>query len=127
MASIINIALSGLSSSGRQIEAIASNIANIRYEPQPQTASRTPVDSAQNTESANNPSSIKAISPTSTPVYDSTAADLATNEGLATQSANADYAEQAVNLILARNSYKASVSTIQATNSVMASVLDIVE
>lgn len=123
MASIINIALSGLSASGKQIEAIASNIANIKYEaPQVINKQSKLAESTQVTESASSASSIKAIAPTTTPVYDNNEINLA-----GANSSENDYAEQAVNLILARNSYKASVSTVQATNSVMASLLDIVE
>jgi flagellar basal-body rod protein FlgC len=131
-ASVINIALSGIGAVGKRVEATASNIANMYsisgYDGDGQIANvpYQPVEVSQSSNvNGGVATSLKAITPPTVPVYDPSNS-FADASGVV-QYPNVDPAEEAMNLILARNSYRAAVSTIQANNEITASVLNIVE
>ena len=98
MINTINIALSGLYANSKRIEASASNIANAS------TKDYTPVDAKQ-TPVENG--GVKAdIVPRSAP-FD-----------------NVDFAEEAVNIKVASNLYKANIAVIKTTDALYDDLID---
>jgi len=127
--SAINIALTGLDAASKRIEAASNNIANAsstaRYvggnyvnDPfKPQEV----VQESQTT--GGTLASIQNIKSPSVPVYDPDSG-IADAEGYV-QYPNVSLEGQAMDTILARNSYRSAISVIKSSDEMMKSLLDI--
>lgn len=122
MINTIQIALSGLNAASRKVEAVASNIANLQVEgslDNPEQAPYTPLQTQQTavTDENGNGLGVKTdFIPKTQPFVPAYAPDspFANSEGLIGVP-NVDLAEEAVNLTIAKNAYKANLSVIKTT------------
>lgn len=121
MINAIGIALSGLKAASKQVEASASNIANL------QTADYTPITAQQTaqTDQSGQGAGVKSdfVPKTQpfTPSYDPDS-PFANSDGYV-NTPNVDLAEEAVNMTVASTAYKASVSVIETVQDMTKELL----
>ncbi len=128
----LKASLSGINAAAARINVASSNIANagstaaIDENGDIVNKPYKPLEVVQSTpqEGAGTLATVKSIASPSVPVYDPSKS-VADQNGIV-QFPNVDEGEQALNLILARNSYKASVTTLQATDKAYSSLIDTV-
>lgn len=132
MINTIQIALSGMNAASRQVEASASNIANMTtsgaLDPADGPAPYTPVTVTQSAITTQNGDSagVRAETiPSTRPFVPSYAPDspFANADGLV-GSPDVDLAEEAVNLQIASHSYKASAKTINVMSEMQDALLN---
>lgn len=132
MISAINIALTGLTAASKQLNASASNIANLQTVGSLEEGGQAPYTplTTQNTaitdESGNGQGVHSTYAPRNNPFVPSYDADspFADENGIIGVP-NIDLAEEAVNLNLAEIQYKANIKTIQAASELSNELLNI--
>ncbi len=125
----LNTAVSGLNAASQQIQAAANNIANQQSvygekNGQPANVPYTPQDVVQSSlENGGVQTYTRNATTPTVPVYqpDNPVAD----ESGVVQYPGVDQASEAVNIILANNSYKASLKTMKTYDDMMQNLLDI--
>ena len=134
MLNAINIALSGLTAASKKVEASASNIANLQtvgsleeggQSPYtPITAQQTAVTDAQ----GNGIGVTSQFQPKGEPYYSMYSPDspFANSEGIIGVP-NVDLAEEAVNLQIARTTYKANAAVIRVTEELSDELLRVLD